>query len=80
VLLTHTRHGLSVYMTGSNIKATSYLVVAAMIWLPQFSASKECRGGDFSAGFSSDFPVSRFDVVVRRLGNEVFRLPLPQPW
>jgi len=47
------------------------LVVAAMIWLLQFSASKECRGGAFSA----DFPVSRCGVVVRRLGNEVFRLP-----
>ena len=53
------------------------LGVAAMIWLPQFSASKACHGGDFGAGFSTDFRVKRCDVVVRRLGDEVFRLPLP---
>jgi hypothetical protein len=51
------------------------LVIAAVIWLPQISASKECRGGAFSPG-----DVKRCDVVVRRLGDEVFRLPRPQGW
>ena len=52
-------------------------VVTAVVALPQFSASKECRGGDFSSGFGTGFEVRRCAVVVKRFGDDVFRIPLP---
>jgi hypothetical protein len=56
------------------------LVLAAVIWLPQFSASKECRGGAFGSGFGAGFDVKRCEFVVRRFDNALFRMPLPQGW
>jgi hypothetical protein len=53
------------------------LVAAAVVALPQFSASKECKGGAFSSGFSAGFDIKRCEIVVRRLGEELFKLPLP---
>jgi hypothetical protein len=52
-------------------------VVAAVIALPQFSASRECQGGAFSSGLSSGFEVRRCAVVVKRFGDDLFRIPLP---
>ena len=46
--------------------------------LPQFDAEKECKGGAFSSGFSSGFDVGHCDVVVRKTGREIFRVPLPK--
>jgi hypothetical protein len=56
------------------------LVAAAVIWLPQFSASKECRGGAFGSGFSAGFDVKRCELVVRRFGDPLLKTPLPQGW
>jgi hypothetical protein len=53
------------------------LVVAAVIALPQFSASKECRGGAFSSGFGAGLEVRRCAVVVKRFGDDLLRIPLP---
>jgi hypothetical protein len=53
------------------------LVVVAVICLPQFSASRECRGGAFSSGFSSGFAVKRCKVVVRRFDTDLFSFPWP---
>ena len=53
-------------------------VVAAVVLLPQFSVSRECRGGAFSARFSGDFDVRRCEVVVRRFGDDMIRIPLPR--
>jgi hypothetical protein len=47
------------------------LVLVGLVWLPQFPASKECRGGAFSSDFSAGFDVRRCDVVVRRFGREI---------
>ena len=46
--------------------------------LPQFDAEKECKGGAFSSGFSSGFDVGHCDVVVRKTGREIFRVPMPK--
>jgi hypothetical protein len=55
------------------------LVLALYLVQVQFEASKECRGGAFSAGFSRGFDVRRCDLVVRRIGDDVgIRIPLPQ--
>jgi hypothetical protein len=54
----------------------SGLAFALYIVVAQFSASKECRGGAFSAAFSRDFDVRRCDLVVRRFGHEIARVPL----
>jgi hypothetical protein len=44
----------------------------------QFEASKECRGGAFSAGFSRGFDVRRCDLVIRRFGRDIgLHFPLP---
>jgi hypothetical protein len=52
------------------------LVFALSGDVAQFEASKECRGGDFGPGFNSrDFAVRRCDVVVRRFGDELARIP-----
>jgi hypothetical protein len=48
-------------------------VVAAVVALPQFSASKECRG---SSGFGAGVEVRRCAIVVKRFGNNLFRIPL----
>jgi hypothetical protein len=56
----------------------SALVLAAYMVLAQFDASKECRGGAFSAAFSRGFDVRRCDLVLKRVGSEVVRIPLPQ--
>ena len=56
-----------------SLALTLYLV------LVQFEASKECRGGAFSAGFGGGFDVHRCDLVVRRIGSDRgLRIPLPQ--
>ena len=55
---------------------TLALALAAYLVLAQFDAAKECRGGGFSAGFSRGFDVRRCDLVVRRFGHEIGRLPL----
>ena len=52
------------------------LALVAYLVLAQFDAAKECRGGGFSAGFSRGFDVRRCDVVVRRYGREIARVPL----
>ena len=52
------------------------LALAAYLVLAQFDAAKECRGGGFSAGFSRGFDVERCDLVVRRFGHEIARVPL----
>jgi hypothetical protein len=45
----------------------------------QFEASKECRGGAFSSGFSRGFDVRRCDLVVKRFGVDTgFHIPLPR--
>jgi hypothetical protein len=46
----------------------------------QFEASTECRGGAFSAAFGRGFGVARCDVVVKRFGDDLFKLPLPASW
>jgi hypothetical protein len=46
----------------------------------QFEASRECRGGAFSSGFSAGFDVRRCNVVVRRFGDDLFKVPLPASW
>jgi hypothetical protein len=48
-------------------------VLAAVVALPQFSASKECRGG---AGFE----VRGCAIVVKRSGDHLFKIPLPAAW
>jgi len=53
-------------------------MVPLAVELPQFDAKKECRGGAFSAAFSSGFDISHCDIVVRKAGTEVARVPLPQ--
>jgi hypothetical protein len=57
----------------------SGVVVALYVVLAQFSASKECRDGGFSAGFSRGFDVRRCDLVVRRVGRDI-GLSIPLPW
>lgn len=56
------------------------LVLTLFLVLVQFEASKECRGGAFSAGFGGGgFDVHRCDLVVRRIGSDRgLRIPLPQ--
>jgi hypothetical protein len=55
------------------------LVGALYLVLVQFEASKECRGGAFSAGFSRGFDVRRCDLVIRRFGQDIgVRFPLPR--
>ncbi len=54
------------------------LAFAADLVLAQYSAKKECRGGDFSAEFSRDFKVRRCDLVVKTDGKQNFRIPLPR--
>jgi hypothetical protein len=55
------------------------LVLARSGDVVQFEASKECRGGAFSAGFGGGFDVHRCDLVVRRIGSDRgLRIPLPQ--
>jgi hypothetical protein len=56
------------------------LVVAISADVMQFEASRECRGGAFSSGFSGGFDVRRCDVVVRRFGDDLFKIPLPASW
>jgi hypothetical protein len=56
----------------------SGVAFALYIVLAQFSASKECRGGAFSAAFSRDFDVRRCDLVVKRFGRDIgLRISLP---
>jgi hypothetical protein len=52
------------------------LVLVLYVALAQFSASRECRGGAFSSGFSRGFDVRRCDLVLKRFGNEVWRFRL----
>jgi hypothetical protein len=52
------------------------LVYAVSGDVAQFGASKEC-GGAFSSAFSSGFDVRHCDLVIKRFGDEVGRLPLP---
>jgi len=55
------------------------LVLTLYLVLVQFEASKECRGGAFSAGFGGGFDVHRCDLVVRRIGSDRgLCIPLPQ--
>jgi hypothetical protein len=56
----------------------SALAVALYLVLAQFDASKECRGGAFSAGFSGGFDVRRCDLVLKRFGGGLVRIRLPQ--
>ena len=59
--------------------AMAALVFALSRGVPQFEASKECRGGAFSAGFSLGFDVRRCDLNVKRVGGDLeIRIPLPQ--
>jgi hypothetical protein len=51
------------------------LVLALIVALWQFDASKECRGA-FSTGFSSGFDRHRCDLIIRSKGEEIIRLPL----
>lgn len=47
--------------------------------LPQFSADRECRDGEFGSGFGSGFDIKRCDIVIRRNGGDVvLRARLPQ--
>jgi hypothetical protein len=50
------------------------LVLALVVALWQFDASKKCRGA-FSTGFSSGFDRHQCDLIIRSKGEEV-RLPL----
>jgi hypothetical protein len=43
----------------------------------QFEASKDCRGGAFGGGFSLGFDVRRCEIVLRRLGEKLLKVPLP---
>jgi hypothetical protein len=52
------------------------LVFAFCSAVAQFEASRECRGGAFSSGFSRDFDIRRCAYVVRWLGHEIGRVPL----
>ena len=56
----------------------SGMVFGLYIVLAQFSASKECHGGAFSAAFSKGFDVRGCDLVVRRFGRDIgIRISLP---
>jgi hypothetical protein len=55
------------------------LVVTLYLALAGIEVSKECRGGDFSSGFSRGFDVARCDLVVRRFGRDTgVHVPLPR--
>jgi hypothetical protein len=57
----------------------SGLVFALYLVVVQFEVAKECRGGAFSAGFSSGFDVPRCAMVIRKIGSDGgIRIPLPQ--
>jgi len=50
--------------------------VVALALVACLVLAQECRGGGFSAGFSRGFDVERCDLVVRRFGHEIARVPL----
>jgi hypothetical protein len=52
------------------------LVFALSGDVAQFEASKECRGGTFSSGFSILALMGGCDVVARRFGDELARIRL----
>jgi hypothetical protein len=52
------------------------LVFALSADVMQFQGRKECRGSDFSSGFSRDFDVGRCDFVVKRIGG-AFEMHFP---
>jgi hypothetical protein len=52
------------------------LVSVAYMALTQFGVERKCRGGAFSLIFSSGFDVRRCDLVIRRFGHEIGRIPL----
>jgi hypothetical protein len=53
------------------------LLLVLCLVLVQFEASKECRGGAFSAGFSRGFDIRSCDLVIRRFGRDIgLRVPL----
>ena len=52
------------------------LLVAGYLALAPYSAERKCHEGDFSAAFSSDFDVRRCNLVVKRFGADVFKLPI----
>ena len=56
----------------------SALIAGLAVELPRFDAKKECRAGAFSSGFSNDFDVRRCDLVIRKFGSEIARVPLPR--
>ncbi len=54
------------------------LVFALYADVPQFEASRECRGGAFSAGRMASMCAAA-NLVVRRIGSDLgVRVPLPQ--
>jgi hypothetical protein len=55
----------------------SAFVVALASDVQQIEGSKECRGA-FSTGFSNGFDLLRCDLVLRKTGNELIRVPLPR--
>jgi hypothetical protein len=52
------------------------IAVALALALLGSDVSRECRSGVFSSGLSSGFDVKRCDLVLRRFGDELFRLPV----
>jgi hypothetical protein len=70
------RHNLDLIRRLVRSGLMSGLVLALSLCVLQFEASKECRGGGFSAGFSRGFDVRRCDLVVG--GDVGFRIPLPR--
>lgn len=53
------------------------LVLAAVLALSPYEASKECKGGAFNAGFGPAFDAQRCDIVLKfgGAGREI-RIPL----
>jgi hypothetical protein len=53
-------------------------LVFALSWdVAQFEALRDCRGGAFGGGFSSGFDVRHCEIVLRRLGEKLLKVPLP---
>ena len=57
--------------------AGGYLLLAAVLALSPYEASKECKGGAFNAGFGPAFDAQRCDIVLKfgGAGREI-RIPL----
>jgi hypothetical protein len=59
------------------IGVMSAVAFSLYLILAQFSGAKECHGGAFSAAFGEGFEIRHCDLVVRRFGSEIGRIPLP---